>query len=124
MERLPDKSTGVLKVGPDQIRYGGYARRLPAHEAMRLKVDERFLKSIKGPCRLSVIYYDDAAGSPFAITASGQTWRAPMKGAKAWQAAAFDVAAPAFQPAADGAHVVLQASEAPVCLHMVAIERE
>ncbi|MCX7012376.1 MAG: beta-galactosidase [Candidatus Sumerlaeota bacterium] len=124
MERLPDHSTGVTKVGPDQIRYGGYARRLPAHESMRLKVDGRFLESLKGSCRLSVIYFDDAAGSPFAVSAGGQTWEAPMKGGAAWQTAGFDMAASAFKPAADGAQIVIQAADAPICLHMATIERK
>ena len=124
MERLPDKSTGVSKVGPEDIRYGGYARKLPAAGVMGIKVNDRFLKSLKGPCRLSVTYYDDAADSSFSLTANGQTWKVPLRGTKKWETAMFEIAAPAFKATEDGAHVVIKNGDAPVCLHMVAIERK
>ena len=125
MERLPDKSIGLMKVGPENIRYGAYARRLPPHSAMHLKADERFLKSLaNGACRLRVIYFDDAAGGSFSVTACGQTWQTPMRGERTWQTAEFTVTAPAFTSLADGAQIVIQNSVAPVCLHMLAIERK
>ncbi|HUV63243.1 MAG TPA: hypothetical protein VMW24_05050 [Sedimentisphaerales bacterium] len=123
MDRLPDKSTGVMKIGPDQIRYGAYARRLPPKDLMRLKVNDRFLQSLKGTCRLNVIYFDDAPGAGFAVSASGQTWKVPMRGTKAWQTTSFDVSSPAFTSGADGAQIVIHNSDNPVCLHMVEIER-
>jgi len=124
MQRRPDQSAGVSNIGPDDIRFGGYARRVAAHETIRLKVNERFLQSLKGPCWLSVTYFDDASGASFSVSASGQTWKVPLHGGKTWQTAVFDVAAPAFQPLADGAQIVVENADAPLCLHMVAIERK
>ena len=123
MERLPDKSMGVTNVEPDQIRYGAYARRLPPKETMRLKVNDRFLQSLKGTCRLNVIYFDDTPGAGFAVSASGQSWKVALRGGKAWQTASFDVSSPAFTAGADGAQIVIQNSDNPVCFHMVEIER-
>ncbi len=125
MERLPDGSTGATKVGPDEIRYGAYARTLAAQSAMRLKLDERFAQSLtKGACRLSLIYLDDAAGPGLTLSAAGQTLKAPLRGTKAWQSASFDLVSPAFRPGADGAQVVVQNSDNLVSLHMVQIERK
>jgi hypothetical protein len=125
MERLPDKSVGVTNVGPDNIRYGAYARRLPAKAAMHLKVDGRFLASLsQGACRVRVIYFDDTAGGVFTVSASGQAWNVPLHGSKAWETALFEVGTPAFEPRADGAQVAIGNGDAPVCLHMVAIERK
>ncbi|HUV63245.1 MAG TPA: hypothetical protein VMW24_05060 [Sedimentisphaerales bacterium] len=124
MERLPDQSVGASKIGPESIRYGGYARRVPARETIRLKVNERFLQSLQGPCWLSVTYFDDASGSSFSVSASGQTWKVPLRGGQIWQTAIFEVTAPVFQSMADGPQITIQNSHIPVCLHMVAIERE
>jgi hypothetical protein len=125
MERLPDNSTGATKVGPDEIRYGAYARTLPGRSALRLKVDERFARSLaKGAGRLNVIYFDDAPSEGFKLSASGQTWSVPLRGTKTWQTASFDVASPVILPQTDGAQVVIQNSQKPVSLHMVQIERQ
>lgn len=124
MDRLPDKTEGVMKIGPDQIRYGAYARRLPAQAALRVKVNERFLQSLKGPTVLSVIYFDDAAGAGFSVSAAGQTWPVTLHGGKSWQTAAFEVAAPAFPPTPEGAHILIQNGAAPVCLHLVGLDRK
>jgi hypothetical protein len=125
MERLPDQSVGVTNIGPENIRYGAYARRLPPNAAMHLKADERFLKSLaNGACRLRVIYFDDAPGGSFSVTACGQTWQTPLRGDKTWQTAEFAVTAPTFTPLADGAQIVIQNAAAPVCLHMLAVERK
>jgi hypothetical protein len=123
VERLPDKSTGESKVGPAAVRYGGFARRVPAGDAVRLKVNGAFLKSLRGPCRLSVTFFDDAADASFTVAAAGKKWTVPMRGEQKWQKVAFDIAATAFAPADDGTHVVIQSAAAPVCLHMLAIER-
>ena len=124
MERLPDQSVGTSKIGPESIRYGGYARRVPARETIRLKVNGRFLQSLRGPCRLSVTYFDDASGSSFSVSASGQTWEVPLRGGKTWQTADFDLIAPNFQPLADGAQIIVQNADADLCMHMLAIERK
>ena len=49
MQRLPDQSTGLTKVGPEQIRYGGFARRLSAHASLRVKPAPPFPVEPKGP---------------------------------------------------------------------------
>ena len=99
-------------------------RRWPANSSMRLRVDKRFVQSLKGRCRLSVIYFDDASGSSFAVSAGGQTWNVPLRGGQTWQTAVFEVTAPALQQMADGPQITIQNSHVPFCLHMVAIERE
>lgn len=124
MERLPDSSEGVIKIGPDPIRYGAYARRLPSQGTMRLVASETFLQSLKGACELRVIYFDDAPGSLFSITASGQTWKVALQGSKTWKTAAFTVTTPAFRMGADRSNIVIQNGTMPLCLHMVAVDRK
>jgi hypothetical protein len=124
MDRLPDKSVGVTHVGPEQIRFGGYARQLPANGALRVNTDVRFIKSLKSPCKLGVIYFDDTPGASFTMTASGQTWTVLLHGSKSWEEAMFDVTAPAFTKNAGGGHVVIQSGTTPLNLHMILIERK
>ena len=95
-----------------------------AGDAMRVKLNDRFLQSLKGPCRLSVIYFDDVAGSSFQLSASGQTWKVSLRGSKAWETASFDLPASAFKAAEDGAHIVIQNNDAPLCFHMVMVDRK
>jgi hypothetical protein len=125
MERLPDKSTGVTKLGPDEIRYGAFARSLPANEAMRAKVDERFLHSLEGkPCQVRVIYFDNTPGGSFSLSTAGQSWKVNLKGGNTWQTANFSVAAPVFKADTDGAQVSIKNGESPLSLHLLAIERQ
>ena len=93
MERLPDQTTGVSKVGPDQIRYGGFARRVPAGGSMHLKADDRFLQSLKGSCRLLIVYYDEQPETSFTVALGGHTWKVPLRGGNLWQTAQWNVAA-------------------------------
>lgn len=124
MERVPDKSEGVMKIGPDHLRYGAYSRRLPGQGLMQLKVNERYLQSLKGPCVLRVIYYDDTPGASFSISASDQNWRVALAGDKAWHSAEFEVAKPAFRANPAGAQIVIQNGDKPVCLHMIQVDRK
>jgi hypothetical protein len=125
MERLPDKSVGITNVGPDHIRYGAYARRLPPQETMQLKVNDRFLQSLKGASRLKMIYFDDSPGAGFDVSAADRTWKVPMRGGKTWRTGSFDVTSPAFNvgTGADAAQIVIRNSGNPVCFHMVELER-
>jgi hypothetical protein len=125
MERLPDQSVGVTKIGPNDIRYGAYARCLPAHAAMHLKADARFLQSLgKGGCRVRVIYFDDAPNGSFSVSAAGQTWKAPLRGSKAWDKAVFEPSTSTFPVLPDGSQITIQNGDSPLCLHMLAVERK
>jgi len=123
MERLPDQSTGVTRIGPDHLRYGAYARRLPSRALLRLRVNPQFLGSLKGTGRLNVVYYDDTPGTGLVVAASGQKWQAPMRGGKIWRTISFDLSPPAFPTASDGADIRIETTDQPVCLHLVELER-
>jgi hypothetical protein len=115
----------VTNIGPEDVRYGAYARRLPAQAAMHLKTDARFLQSLgKAGCKLRVIYFDDAANGSFSVSAGGQTWKVPLHGSKTWETATFDSSAATFPESSDGSQITIQNGNSPICLHMLAVERK
>lgn len=123
MERLPDQSVGVTRIGPEHIRYGAYARRLPPQAALQLKINPQFRASLKGAGRLNVIYYDDLPGTVLIVAVAGKTWQAPTHGGKTWRTISFDLPAMAFPAGSNEADIRIQTTDQPVCFHLVEIER-
>ena len=106
MKRLPDdRSVGqdVINVGPDDQRFGAWARRLPARDVMRLALDRTFANSLNGNIhRIRVVYLDEP-GKRFEVSMAGRTETVSMNGTGYWQTASFDVVGSSLQPDAAGA---------------------
>ena len=123
MERVPDKSCGVMHIGSDAVRYGGYARELPANESMRFKLNEKFASSIAGkPVALSVIYFSDSPGGSFTISAGDKSFPVAMKDGKKWQSATFEINGSLLSQK-DGVNIAIRSGSVPLTLHLVEVKR-
>ena len=123
MEREADPSRGVMHVGPDAIRFGGYARELPANETMRFKLNENFAASLAGkPVTLAVTYFSNSANGTFTVTAGGQSFAVAMKGGGKWETAQFAISGSRLSPKA-GETITIRSGSAPLTLHLVEVRR-
>jgi hypothetical protein len=123
IKRLPDNTTVQTNVGPDDQRYGAWARLLPAGQSMKLVLDDTFAQSLEGkPSEIHVTYLDGAAGS-FLTTINGQTFKTELKGTGLWQTASFSIAQTHLVKDSSGAEITIQSSGADVFFHMLEIVR-
>jgi hypothetical protein len=123
IKRLPDKTIPQTNVGPDDQRYGAWARLLPVNESMRLVLDDTFAQSLEGKhVEVRVTYLDSANGS-FVTKVSGQTFSTILAGTGRWLTAAFPIPQTHLAKDSSGAEISVQASGAAICFHMVEIVR-
>ena len=118
--RLPDRSKEARNVGPDDQRYGAWARVLPKGETMRVVLDDRFAKSLsqrKAVVQITVL--DDGDGT-LTVRASGRELSVPLKNTGRWRTAALSLQAAAWEPDRSGAHLTV-AADRDVHLHMVEV---
>jgi len=126
MKRLPgDRSVGqdVVNVGPDDQRFGAWARRLPARDIMRIALDEAFADSLQGTTPQVKVVYLDEPGKRLDVSMAGRTETVNMIGTGHWQMASFDVVGSSLQPDSAGTHIQLRTGKDPIHLHMVEVER-
>jgi hypothetical protein len=119
-ERLPgDKSAGldVVNIGPDNQRFGAWARVLPAGESMRIRLDRRFVSSLTrgGVARLT---YLDAVHGSIQLKGGGSTVHRDLQGSGRWQILSVPLKTP--RPAPD---LEISVGAAPVHLHMLEVVR-
>ncbi len=120
--RLPDKTTTKTNVGPDDQRFGAWARLLPANEKIRLVLDDTFTKSLEGKPSTVQVTYLDSSGS-FVISLNGQTFKTDLKGTGRWQTAFFQISETHLTKDSDGAGIIIQATGADIFFHMLEIVR-
>ena len=123
MERISDNSygQGVTNVGPDNQRFGAWARVLPAGKQMKLSVDENFLESCKNkPVSVSVTYYDEK-GKGFDVLINGQSHNISCAGKDSWKTVTFK--AENIKANIENAHMVIQNGAEDCYLHMVEVTR-
>jgi len=117
MRRLPgDSSYGesIVNVGPDEQRFGAWARVLPAGDSIRLQVDEAFVDSLQEqPARVALTYLDQGKAE-YRLAAGGQSMNVACKGTGDWRTASLDVPAGRLKPDGEGAHIRLLSVESPV----------
>jgi hypothetical protein len=126
MRRLAgDRSDGqdIVNVGPNDQRFGAWARLMPAGDVMRLTLNDAFANSLKGKRhRVKVIYLDEPDKRlDVLIGASCET--VEMAGTGRWRESSFDVDGSSLRPGASGAHIQIRTGEDAVYLHMVELER-
>jgi hypothetical protein len=123
MERLPDKTTGVHNVGPDNQRQGAWARVLPAGETMRLKVQDQFATSLsKGKVLVTFLDEPGTANPAFEIVSGKARASVIRKGTGRWQTATLELPT-GLSSGTAGAHIQITAGPTPLCLHMVEVVR-
>lgn len=121
MKRLPDDSTGVKHIGPDEQRFGGWARVLPKGKRMRFDIDDRFVNSInEKPSIVNLIYYDKGVGK-ISLTASGREFTVGMKDTGRWQTASFDLTKSHFISNSEGADISVISNDQDIIVHMVEV---
>ncbi len=128
MKRLQDETTvppANTPIGPDNSRFGAWARYLPAGKSMNLVLNSAFADSLKNQqAEIRVTYLDDAAQGTLRLLAGGKTFEAPRKGSGQWQVLTGVVAGAELKPNATGAQITLEAKDAQIPLHMVEVVRK
>ena len=123
MERISDNSygQGITNVGPDNQRYGAWARVLPAGKQMKLRVDEKFLRSCQNKTvSVSVTYYD-AKGKDFDVLINGQSHKIICRGQDIWQTVSIE--SESINGDKDNSHIIIQNGNEDCFLHMVEVKR-
>ena len=119
MERLPDESIGVHNVGPDNQRFGAWARVLPAGKQMRLQPDPAFIDSLEeAAIRITYLDQRDAAGTSFTVQCGQMTRTIDFAGSGGWVTRGIAVKPDDL----DGISIV--AGNLDLCLHMVEVVRK
>ncbi|MBN2560870.1 MAG: hypothetical protein JXQ75_08070, partial [Phycisphaerae bacterium] len=124
MERLPDQTAERRLVGPEDQRFGTWARVLPAGEAMRLRPDPEFARSLAGkPASVRVVYLDSGTASP-TLSVQEQSWEIPLTDTGRWREYVVPIEpSPTTAHAAD-LDVTIRSRAAETVLHMVEVIRK
>lgn len=113
-----DGSEGVGPVGPDEQRYGAFARRYPTGAGTRIRLDAQFVNSLDGETVVRVIALNDAparvqiGSEGFDLRASGARWRI-----NEWRVPA------ARLQEGSSFHVEVRVGNGPLTLHMIEVRR-
>ena len=128
MTRLPERSGDVPldNAGPDDQRFGRWARAIEGPGQMLFRLDPQFAASLRGnPCRIRLVYLDDGTNS-LAIhwdEAGKPGARAVQKsGMGRWKELLIDVPEAGFGAGLDGADIQLS-GEGRNVFHMVEVLR-
>lgn len=122
MERLQDSSHGVKLVGPEDQRYGAWARQLPADNSMSFHIDSRFL-AVQDEQRLLVrVVYLDAGTGGFEVATPGWHSSRTLTNTGRWQTAEWTVAANDLRTEGRS-NITVRALAQPITLHMVEVCR-
>jgi hypothetical protein len=123
MRRLPGSQTrSEEKIGPDDQRFGAWARTLPAGTPLEFSLDDAFARSLApGKPLLRVTYLDRGTGV-FTVQAAGREFRVQLGDSGRWKSVQFDIARGQLTANAAGAHLSIR-GERDVTLHMVEVLR-
>lgn len=121
---LPDDTgPAVTNIGPEEQRFGAWAKRLTAGNQIRLMLSNIFANSLNGKkAVVRVIYFDDKTGS-FETSFSGQSVKTDLQGTGRWKIIELPVAAAKFLKNENDPHITLTALSGDVAFHMVNVER-
>jgi hypothetical protein len=125
MERLPDKSYGhkVINIGPDEQRFGAWARVLPAGEHMKLRLNPVFLESCKDSRILVRMTYYDGKGKDFNVLINGIPHPVKCEGLNQWNTKVIEIKDGILKPDDKLAHITIQNNSENIYLHMVEVTR-
>ncbi len=122
MRRLPGETIAVQKAGPDDQRFGAWARTLPKGVAAKFALDPDFARTAAGASIVVRVTFLDQGSGTLTVHASGQTLQHKMSGSGRWQTAALGIAPASLNAAADGAHITIEC-DADLTLHMLEVAR-
>ena len=123
MNRLPDHSREAKKAGPDDQRFGAWARLLPGTETMRFVLDQTFAASLNAQTtELRVTYLDQGTGA-FEVKAGDQKFTTHCTNTGRWKTTLWNMPPALYKQDDSGAQVSLQALDADLILHMLEVVR-
>jgi len=125
MERLADKSygKGITNIGPDEKRFGAWARVLPANEQMNFRLNPIFVKSCKDKSLAVKLIYYDAKGKDFNIVINNISHLVTCKGQNKWETKVIDIKEGILKSNDKKAHISIQNGSENLYLHMVEVTR-
>jgi len=125
MERLADKSygQGVTNIGPDEKRFGAWARVLPAKEVMNMQLNPLFLESCKNKSISVLVTYYDAKGKDFNIIINNIPHSVACKGQNKWETKVIEIKDGMLKANDKNAHISIQNGSENLYLHMVEVTR-
>lgn len=124
MERLPDHTREVKNAGPDDQRFGAWARLLPRDQTLQLVLDDSFAASLATQAaEIRVTYLDRGTGA-FDVQAAGQTFQAQCSDSGRWKTVAWEMSHSVFPKTEASAHVSLRALGEDLIVHMVEVARK
>jgi len=125
MERLPDNSNGkgVINIGPDEKRFGAWARVLPAKEQMNFRLNPVFLKSCKNKSLTVHVIYYDAKGEDFTVVINNKPHLVRCKGQNKWENKVIEIQDGVVNADDKQSHISIQNGSENLYLHMVEVTR-
>jgi hypothetical protein len=125
MERLPDNSygEGVTNIGPDENRFGAWARVLPANEQMKLCLNTAFLESCKNKSVSVGVTYFDAKGKDFNIIINNISYPVTCKGQNKWETKVIEIKDGLLKADEKQTHISIKNGTENLYLHMVEVTR-
>jgi hypothetical protein len=123
MTRLPgDATTPIANAGPDDQRYGAWARIIPAGGRARFQLDDRFAASLNSnDVTVRIVYLDDHS-APLRLDIAGKEETVIMRESGRWQAAEFALSGNDLRKPNGEADITIT-SDQPLTLHMVEVQR-
>lgn len=123
MERLPGDATDPGKdVGPDDQRFGAWARTVPGSGRLRLALDDRFAHSLSDRQAIVKVTYLDSEKGSFSVVVPGQSWAVQMAGSGRWMTAQQTVPSASFERSNLEPDIEIK-TQIPVSFHMVEVTR-
>jgi len=110
------------KVGPDEERFGAWARTLPRDGEAKFALDPAFARSVEGKSVVIGVIYLDRGNGMFTVRAAGRKFEQPLGRSGRWRRAAFKIDRVSFASDGNSAHVTIVAA-ADLTLHMIEIAR-
>jgi len=125
MERLPDNSYGknVTNIGPDENRFGAWARILPPKEQMKFRINPEFIASCQNKNIWVKVTYFDAKGKDFDIIVNNTPHQVTCKGQNKWETKVIEIKDGILKANDKNAQITIQNGSENLYLHMVEVTR-
>jgi len=126
MTRLPDHTTATAdqtSIGPNDSRFGAFARILPQGKSMNLLLNTAFVSSLSGRnVPINITYLDQGTGS-FSLSVGGKLYEIPKQDSQTWKTFTATVQASDLVLNSVGAHIALTSTSGQTVFHMVEVQR-
>jgi hypothetical protein len=125
MERLADKSygQGITNIGPNEKRFGAWARVLPVNEQMNFRLNPVFVKNCKNKSVSIKVTYYDAKGKDFKILVNNTPHFVVCKGQNQWETKVIEIKDGLIKANDKKAHISIQNGAENLYLHMIEVTR-